>query len=67
MVASDDLEVFERCQRGLSDAAHEWIDLRRGLLNETRGAGGSIESTGANELPIRHQLAAWQEHMLRGA
>ncbi|MEO7404673.1 MAG: SRPBCC family protein, partial [Burkholderiales bacterium] len=65
MVASDDLEIFERCQRGLNDATHEWIDLRRGVLAETRRSDGAIQSSGANELPIRHQFAAWQEHMLK--
>lgn len=50
MVASDDLEIFERCQRGLHSAATDWIDMRRG--------GG-----GTSELAIRNQFKAWKQHM----
>lgn len=50
MVASDDLEIFERCQRGLQSAATDWIDMRRG--------GG-----GTSELAIRNQFKAWKQHM----
>lgn len=50
MVASDDLEIFERCQRGLESAANDWIDMRR-------------EGGGTSELAIRNQFAAWKQHM----
>jgi phenylpropionate dioxygenase-like ring-hydroxylating dioxygenase large terminal subunit len=50
MVASDDLEIFERCQRGLQAAAHDWVDMRR-------------EGRGTSELPIRNQFAAWKQYM----
>jgi phenylpropionate dioxygenase-like ring-hydroxylating dioxygenase large terminal subunit len=63
LVASDDLEIFERCQRGLAGGAHEWIDTRRGVLADRRAADGSIVAPGTSELPVRHQLAAWQAWM----
>lgn len=63
MVASDDLELFERCQRGLESAAHDWLDVRRGLSTDRRRPDGSIESSGTSELAIRNQLAAWRRYM----
>lgn len=63
LVASDDLEIFERCQRGLQDAASDWIDLGRGMHHDRVAADGSIESPGTSELPIRTQLRAWQAYM----
>jgi phenylpropionate dioxygenase-like ring-hydroxylating dioxygenase large terminal subunit len=65
LVASDDLEIFERCQRGLAGGAHDWIDMRRGVLADRRAADGSIVAPGTSELPVRHQLAAWQAWMAR--
>lgn len=63
LIASDDLEIFERCQRGLESAAQDWIDLRRGVLADRREADGSMRSAGTSELAIRNQLAAWQKYM----
>jgi hypothetical protein len=63
LVASDDLEIFERCQRGLASGANEWIDMRRGALSDKRQADGSIVSGGTSELPVRNQFAAWQRWM----
>ncbi|HET7672364.1 MAG TPA: SRPBCC family protein [Burkholderiales bacterium] len=63
LVASDDLEIFERCQRGLADGANEWIDMRRGVLTDRRQADGSVVSSGTSELPVRHQFAAWKSWM----
>jgi phenylpropionate dioxygenase-like ring-hydroxylating dioxygenase large terminal subunit len=63
LVASDDLEVFERCQRGLADAALDWIDMRRGALADRRQADGSTQGSGTSELAIRNQFAAWQQYM----
>jgi len=63
LVASDDLELFERCQRGLSDAAADWIDVRRGVLSDRRQADGSTLGGGTSELAIRNQFEAWLRHM----
>ena len=65
LVASDDLEIFERCQRGLAGGASEWIDARRGVLSDRRQPDGSIVSTGTSELPLRHQFEAWKSWMLQ--
>ncbi|HWV90164.1 MAG TPA: Rieske 2Fe-2S domain-containing protein [Burkholderiales bacterium] len=63
LVASDDLELFERCQRGLSAAASDWIDVRRGVLSDRRQADGSTLGGGTSELAIRNQFEAWLRHM----
>lgn len=63
LVASDDLEIFERCQRGLASSANEWIDMRRGVLADRRQADGSIVASGTSELPVRNQFEAWKAWM----
>jgi phenylpropionate dioxygenase-like ring-hydroxylating dioxygenase large terminal subunit len=63
LVASDDLEIFERCQRGLASGANDWIDLRRGVLADQRQADGSVVSRGTSELPVRHQFETWKAWM----
>jgi hypothetical protein len=63
LVASDDLEIFERCQRGLASGANEWIDARRGVFGERRQADGSVISNGTSELAVRHQFATWKAWM----
>jgi phenylpropionate dioxygenase-like ring-hydroxylating dioxygenase large terminal subunit len=63
LIASDDLEIFERCQRGLESAAQDWIDVRRGVLADRREADGSIRSPGTSEAAIRNQFAAWLQYM----
>ena len=63
LVASDDLEIFERCQRGLASGGADWIDMRRGVLADQRQADGSFVSHGTSELPVRHQFEAWKSWM----
>ena len=63
LVASDDLEIFERCQRGLTSRGEQWIDMRRGVLAGERCGDGEAVAAGTSELPVRHQYAAWQRWM----
>ena len=63
LVASDDLEIFERCQRGLADGAAQWIDMRRGVLADQLQADGSVVAPGTSEMPVRHQFEAWKAWM----
>jgi phenylpropionate dioxygenase-like ring-hydroxylating dioxygenase large terminal subunit len=62
LVASDDLEIFERCQRGLAQGGHDWIDVSRGLSAD-RADGHGVTGSGTSELSIRNQLAAWRRWM----
>jgi phenylpropionate dioxygenase-like ring-hydroxylating dioxygenase large terminal subunit len=59
MIFSDDIEMLERCQRGLSNNIEAWVDFSRGL-DERRGNGVSGV---ASEMPMRNQFEAWVEYM----
>ena len=54
LIASDDLKIFERCQRGLERLGRGLIDLRRGAADSD--ADGSTTSPGTSEVAIRTQL-----------
>jgi phenylpropionate dioxygenase-like ring-hydroxylating dioxygenase large terminal subunit len=63
-VLTDDLEVYERIQRGFGSGAVEWAYIGRGHGrdvqepdNATRGA------TGTSEVFIRSQMQAWLRYM----
>src|SRR5262249_49935888 len=59
-VLTDDLEVYERAQHGLTTARSDWVYLGRGhggdVPDEDRTWRGK---TGAREIHIRNQLVAW--------
>jgi phenylpropionate dioxygenase-like ring-hydroxylating dioxygenase large terminal subunit len=63
LVASDDLEIFERCQAGLQDRASDWIDMRRGVLADERDADGACRSPGTSEAAVRNQFEAWKRYL----
>ena len=62
MIFSDDVEMLERCQRGLASETGPWIDFSRGLDNDQTDADGSV-SGAASEMPMRVQFKAWLKHM----
>lgn len=62
LVAADDLEIFERCQRGFSGDGPEWLDISRGLAADREVEGETI-APGTSELPIRLQFASWRQWM----
>ena len=63
MIFSDDIETFERCQRGFGSMAHDWIDLSRGLGREQPESNGVQAADGTSELALRSQYAAWRRYM----
>ena len=63
LVASDDLEIFERCQRGLADPAAEWLDMSRAMGSDLSVGGGAVDAPGTSELPVRAQMRAWRSWM----
>jgi phenylpropionate dioxygenase-like ring-hydroxylating dioxygenase large terminal subunit len=67
MILTDDVEIFERCQAGLSNPRPEWLDHSRGLATDRGGGDGQIESKGASELPHRIQYRAWLRYMADAA
>lgn len=66
MIFSDDVEIFERCQAGLTASAADWIDMARGRERPERDGGGRYAAT-ASELPVRVQFGAWLRHMTAAA
>jgi phenylpropionate dioxygenase-like ring-hydroxylating dioxygenase large terminal subunit len=63
-VLTDDLEVYERIQRGLSSGAVDWVYLGRGYggdVDEPHGVRRG--ATGTSETFIRAQFAAWLRYM----
>jgi len=59
-VLTDDLEVYERVQRGFGAQATEWAFLGRGLGSDvTEPDGLRRGGSGTSEIFIRNQFAAW--------
>ena len=63
MIFSDDVEIFERAQFGLSGEGRDWLDMSRGGSTEFPQPDGSLATPGASELPVRAQFRAWLNHM----
>ena len=63
-VLTDDLEVYERVQHGLSSGAVEWVYVGRGLGGDLDEPGGVRRGgTGTSEVFIRAQSRAWLDYM----
>ena len=63
-VLTDDLEVYERVQRGLTAKMPEWVYLGRGFGGDQPEPDGSRRgATGTSEIFIRNQFAGWLRHM----
>jgi phenylpropionate dioxygenase-like ring-hydroxylating dioxygenase large terminal subunit len=63
-VLTDDLEVYERIQRGFSSGAVEWAYIGRGHGRDLAEPGGAVRgATGTSELFIRGQMRAWLDYM----
>jgi phenylpropionate dioxygenase-like ring-hydroxylating dioxygenase large terminal subunit len=63
-VLTDDLEVYERTQRGLATQRSEWVYLGRGAGGDVPDRDGTLRGrSGTSEVFIRNQLAAWLEYM----
>jgi phenylpropionate dioxygenase-like ring-hydroxylating dioxygenase large terminal subunit len=63
-VLTDDLEVYERLQRGLSSGAVDWVYVGRGHGRDVDEGGGVRRgATGTSEIFMRAQFAAWLGYM----
>jgi len=63
-VLTDDLEVYERVQRGLTAKMPEWVYVARGAGGDIAEPDGSRRgATGTSEIFIRNQFAGWLRHM----
>jgi phenylpropionate dioxygenase-like ring-hydroxylating dioxygenase large terminal subunit len=63
-VLTDDLEVYERIQRGFSSGAVEWAFIGRGHGRDVAEPSGALRgATGTSEVFVRRQMAAWLRYM----
>ena len=63
-VLTDDLEVYERTQRGLTARQPEWVYLGRGFGGDLPQPDGTRRgATGTSEIFIRNQFDAWLRYM----
>jgi phenylpropionate dioxygenase-like ring-hydroxylating dioxygenase large terminal subunit len=63
-VLTDDLEVYERIQRGFASGAVEWAQIGRGQGRDAAETGGTLRgATGTSEVYIRAQMRAWLDYM----
>lgn len=62
-VLTDDLEVYERIQRGFASGAVEWAQIGRGFGRDVAEPGGLRGATGTSEVYIRAQMRAWLDYM----
>jgi phenylpropionate dioxygenase-like ring-hydroxylating dioxygenase large terminal subunit len=66
-VLTDDLEVYERIQRGLASDAPEWVYIGRGYGRDVDDGSTQRGASGTSEVFIRGQMRAWLDYMTRDA
>jgi phenylpropionate dioxygenase-like ring-hydroxylating dioxygenase large terminal subunit len=63
-VLTDDLEVYERIQRGFASGAVEWAFIGRGHGRDVQEPDGAMRgATGTSEVFVRGQMRAWLDYM----
>ena len=63
-VQTDDLEAFQRTQKGLQGKKNDWIDISRGLGEERADPHYNATSESAmHEMAVRAQYSAWLNYM----
>jgi phenylpropionate dioxygenase-like ring-hydroxylating dioxygenase large terminal subunit len=63
-VLTDDLEVYERIQRGFSSGAVDWAFIGRGHGRDVKEPNGAARGgTGTSEIFIRAQFQAWLRYL----
>ncbi|MGQ0652588.1 MAG: aromatic ring-hydroxylating oxygenase subunit alpha [Betaproteobacteria bacterium] len=63
-VLTDDLEVYERLQKGFTSGQVEWANIGRGFGRDLVGDDGTLRGgTGTSEVYIRAQMKAWLDYM----
>jgi phenylpropionate dioxygenase-like ring-hydroxylating dioxygenase large terminal subunit len=67
LVLTDDLEIYNRIDMGLSSEGAEWIEIGRGLQNDLPDAhGGRRGKNSTSEVYIRNMFDAWLRYMTNG-
>jgi phenylpropionate dioxygenase-like ring-hydroxylating dioxygenase large terminal subunit len=62
-VLTDDLEVYERIQKGFSSGAVEWAYIGRGHGRDIDEGAVTRGKTGTSEVYLRAQMRAWLAYM----
>src|SRR3954462_10524964 len=62
-VLTDDLEVYERIQRGFSSGALDWAFIGRGYGGDVQDGAALRGKTGTSEVFVRGQMKAWLRYM----
>ena len=63
-VQTDDLEAFQRTQKGLQGKKNDWVDISRGLGEEQADPHYNATSESAmHEMAVRAQYSAWLNYM----
>jgi phenylpropionate dioxygenase-like ring-hydroxylating dioxygenase large terminal subunit len=63
-VLTDDLEVYERLQHGLTSGEVDWVYIGRGHGRDVDEPGGVRRGgTGTSEIFMRAQFAAWRQYL----
>ena len=62
-VLTDDLEVYERIQRGFSSGAIDWAFIGRGHGGDVQDGPALRGATGTSEVFVRGQMKAWLRYM----
>lgn len=65
--ATDDLEMFERNQLGLSAQIDPWLLIGRGLNKEERDVDGTLVGQITDEITLRGIWRQWKKVMTQGA
>lgn len=63
LIQTDDLEAFNRIQRGLATEGSDWVVLGRHYGSDVQEAPGLWRGLGTSELPMRNQYRAWLRYM----
>ena len=62
-VLTDDLEVYERLQHGLTSGVTDWVYIGRGHGHDIQEQNALRGKTGTSEVYIRAQMKAWLDYM----
>src|SRR3954467_1635293 len=62
-VLTDDLEIYERLQHGLSCGAVDWAFIGRGYGGDVQDGPALRGKTGTSEVFVRGQMKAWLRYM----
>jgi hypothetical protein len=68
LVLTDDLEIYNRIDLGLSSAGTEWLEIGRGYTGDLPdGRGGRRGKNSTSEIYIRNMFDAWLSYMASDA